>query len=541
MTSLTVESTITNDGGLLKIAGTDVQLIVPAGAFKEDRSECLIRLSIIPPGSHDEASSSFCCNSSTIVELLPNNLTLKLPVQVTLPHCLQLKKDTQNKVKIFMSHHEGDAHPRWEEVFDHRYILDDKKCTIWMERFCWTKYEIDDEIVEAKRIQIYTAAKPICVPDDIAAVQVGYHLDLPGAGEVRFSFQHLIYYPQFCLLQVITSVLRQNPDLIVDQRMPYLFLREGKHPLKVFLMITSPNTWTYLTPEDNPQEIPFRSVASSVEYSCPFILQHDTDTTKVPTCIFKASQNENDLKLKIRPKADENVTRSRQLEESRQGASFQLPLTIPWETPDAAVRKKVPLQENQHETDDYTGRNLKALRQPHDACQNVYETHQQTSPYNEYQMLPRSVLPSPVPTGPLIQHNYYNQNLSISPYGTPFGEGRSLYEFPDNVTDNRGEVALGYGLIKELGRKLNPVDPLGNNWKELADKLGFTMEDIGVFELAPSPTADVIGCAMKSGKLKSIGQLKTILEQIGRSDASSLLRLPTHKEESENKSGNSVV
>ncbi|KAJ8034548.1 SH3 domain-containing kinase-binding protein 1 [Holothuria leucospilota] len=543
--AMSVESTITNDGGLLKIDGTDVQLIVPAGAFKEDRSECLIRLSIIPPGSHDEASSSFCSNSSTIVELLPNNLKLKLPVQVTLPHCLQLKKDTQNKVKILMSHHEGDAQPRWEEVFDHRYILDDKKCTIWMKRFCWTKYEIDDEIVEAKRIQIYTAAKPVCVPDYITAIQVGYHLDLPGAGEV----------------------LRQNPSLIVDQRMPYLFLREGKHPLKVFLIKTLPNTWTYSTPEDNPQEIPFRSVASSVEYSCPFILQHDTDTTMVPTCIFKASQNENDLKLQIRPKvvttekqhsgnhsiaevhrqenvtiqAEENVTRSRQLEESPQDASFQLPLTIPWEIPDAAVRKKVPLQENQHESDGYTGRNLKALRQPKEACQNVYEAHQQMSPYKEYPVLPRSGPPSSVPTAPVIQQNYYNQNFSISPYGTPFGEGRSLYELPDNVTDNRGEVALGYGLIKELGRKLNPADPLGNNWKELADKLGFTMEDIGVFELAPSPTADVIGCAMKSGKLKSIGQLKTILEQIGRSDASSLLRLPAHKEESENKSRDSVV
>ncbi|KAJ8034150.1 Protein NLRC5 [Holothuria leucospilota] len=279
-TGLSVERTITNDGGVLKIADTDVQLVVPAGAFKEGRSECLIRLSIIPPGRHDEASTSFCSNSSTIVELLPNNLTLKLPVQVTLPHCLQLKKDTQKKVKIFMSHHKEDVQPKWEEVFDHRYVLDDKKCTIWMERFCWTKYEIDDEIVEAKKIQIYTAAKPVYVPDDIATVQVGYHLDLPGAGEI----------------------LRQNPSLIVDQQMPYLFLKEGKHPLKVFLSKIFPNTWTNSTPEDNPQEISFRSVASSVEYLCLFTLQHDINTTKVPTCIFKVSQNENHLTLQIRPK-----------------------------------------------------------------------------------------------------------------------------------------------------------------------------------------------------------------------------------------------
>ncbi|KAJ8032709.1 hypothetical protein HOLleu_26311 [Holothuria leucospilota] len=180
---LTIEATISNEGGLLEIEETDITLLVPPNALEKSRRQRVIQMRVIPYGSCG-ASTSFSSNSSVIVELLPNDLRFQRPVELTLPHCLQLKKDVKYKAKVFTSYREQGAQPSWKEVIGQKYVLEDKTCTIWLERFSWVKYEIDDGIVEAKRIKIYTAAKPICVPDDIAEVVVGYHLDLPGTGEV---------------------------------------------------------------------------------------------------------------------------------------------------------------------------------------------------------------------------------------------------------------------------------------------------------------------------------------------------------------------
>ena len=101
--SLQVEQLINTEGGVLQIPETDVKLEIPPGALK---SECSIQMRIIPPCCHNETAFSFATNSSTVVELLPSNLKLFIPVKLTLPHCLILKKGCKWKAKIYSSHHE---------------------------------------------------------------------------------------------------------------------------------------------------------------------------------------------------------------------------------------------------------------------------------------------------------------------------------------------------------------------------------------------------------------------------------------------------
>lgn len=107
VTVLSVERTISMDGGLLRIPDTDVSLWVPPGALEEGKQHCLIQMRIIPPESFNKLSRVFSSNSSVTVQLRPNHLRFKRPIQLTLPHCLQLKKDVEYKARIFMSHQEG--------------------------------------------------------------------------------------------------------------------------------------------------------------------------------------------------------------------------------------------------------------------------------------------------------------------------------------------------------------------------------------------------------------------------------------------------
>ncbi|KAJ8034508.1 Netrin receptor UNC5B [Holothuria leucospilota] len=275
---LEIQEKVSQVGGKLQIPDTDVSLEIPADTLDQARDYCLIQMRILPTHCYEKYCTSFSSNSTVAVELLPNNLKLKHPVQLTLPHCLKLKKDVEYKAKIFMSHHERNADLHWEETTDQPYILDETACTIWLNKFCWVKYEIDDKIVEAKKIKIFTAAKQLCLPDNIAEIEVGYYLDLPGAGEF----------------------LQQNPDFVLAQRKSFLFLKEGKFPMKVSLQRVLPSTWHHSAPEEN--EIPFQTVASSIEYSCPFVLEQVTKGSDVPICTFTASQHQRHLEINVRPK-----------------------------------------------------------------------------------------------------------------------------------------------------------------------------------------------------------------------------------------------
>ncbi|KAJ8018526.1 NACHT, LRR and PYD domains-containing protein 10 [Holothuria leucospilota] len=277
--SLNVEKVISIEGGYLEIPDTDVSITFPPDAFHDKRHQCLIQMRIIPRSKIPYTSSLFASNSTVTVELLPNNLRLKHPAKLTLPHCLHLKKDVKHEARIFMSHHEENTEPQWEEI-SCQHQLDETKCTIWLNRFCWTKFEVDGELVDGKRIKVYTAARKIFLPDDMAEIQVGYHLALPGEEEI----------------------LRSNKHLILAERKPYLFLRDGGHPLNVWLERVIPKTWEYLTPDKNPRDIPFDYVAAGIEYSCPFPIHQETKGVDIPYCMFMTSQNRRfELTLNVRP------------------------------------------------------------------------------------------------------------------------------------------------------------------------------------------------------------------------------------------------
>lgn len=72
----------------------------------------------------------------------------------------------------------------WEEQHTVSYTLDDAACIIHLDKLCCLKYFIDDKIVTAKIIRVYTAAKKVDKKDEFAEVEVGYFPDIPGGGEV---------------------------------------------------------------------------------------------------------------------------------------------------------------------------------------------------------------------------------------------------------------------------------------------------------------------------------------------------------------------
>lgn len=50
-----------------------------------------------------------------------------------------------------------------------------------------------------------------------------------------------------------TQTLRLNPSFTVEQWWPYLFVKEGKYSLKIFLEKVLSHSWKLSSPEDNPQ------------------------------------------------------------------------------------------------------------------------------------------------------------------------------------------------------------------------------------------------------------------------------------------------
>ncbi|KAJ8036183.1 hypothetical protein HOLleu_20077 [Holothuria leucospilota] len=99
---LNASSLISKDGGEIEIPAAGVKLQIPAESFEEDH---FLTLKILPSLSYKGPGSSFEDNSTVMVEILPNNLTLKQPAKLTLPHCLILKEPKRCPVKIFHSHH----------------------------------------------------------------------------------------------------------------------------------------------------------------------------------------------------------------------------------------------------------------------------------------------------------------------------------------------------------------------------------------------------------------------------------------------------
>ncbi|PIK51570.1 hypothetical protein BSL78_11532 [Apostichopus japonicus] len=277
-TELKVAVTVASKGANMHIPDTGVELDIPTGAT---RGKVFIEMIILPFDKLDAPVSTFSRNSSVAVELLPNKMEFQRPVRLILPHCLKLTKNykkTKHQVQVYVSHHLTGP-PIWEEDSNAKYVLDETSCVIFLKSFCWVKYEVNNKIVEAKRIRVYTAGNRLkYTGDTLAEIEVGYHWDLPNAREN----------------------LSVNDNMFVYQSKPFIYVKEGNLPLEIFLTKTVPMQWKYITPKENPKVISFKCVADSKEKSCPFVIEKSEPTDRVPFCMFKVQQGNEDLELYIR-------------------------------------------------------------------------------------------------------------------------------------------------------------------------------------------------------------------------------------------------
>ena len=86
----------------MQIPNTGVSLSIPPGALEED---CFMEMRIIPNGLQEDHTPLFARNTAAVVELLPNDVELVLPVVLVLPHCARLKSGADLKATIVKSHH----------------------------------------------------------------------------------------------------------------------------------------------------------------------------------------------------------------------------------------------------------------------------------------------------------------------------------------------------------------------------------------------------------------------------------------------------
>ncbi|KAJ8034782.1 Netrin receptor UNC5B [Holothuria leucospilota] len=283
---LKAEMTVTSAGGMLRINGSEVKLEIPPDAIPTQRKEWLIRMTINPTRVVEDQVASFGSNSCTAVDISPSNLTLSYPAKLTLPHCLKLEEKKGLKARIFFNEEEGRPSP-WREQQNLEHEVNNSSCIIHLEKLCCVKYSIDESIVKGKRIMLYTAAHSVTQKDRLADADVGYYSDIPGGGEL----------------------LQLNPNLQIDSEAEILFMEKQKFGLKLSLDCVIPSEWKYCIPNQNPQEIPYNVIASSIEHSHLYVLQKENDYPGSVICKFIASQENSqmssELSLRICPQQDQ--------------------------------------------------------------------------------------------------------------------------------------------------------------------------------------------------------------------------------------------
>ncbi|XP_071842509.1 uncharacterized protein [Apostichopus japonicus] len=257
-TSLSIQSLVNKEGGILEIPGTGVKLEIPCGAIEQ---ECLIQMRIIPISFQEESKSSFTSNSTVVVELLPDNLKLHQLAKLTLPHCLQLKNTGERKAMVYSSHHAKGSKPMWRPKPNVLYQLNDTNCVIWIESFSWETCEIDGKIVEFKKIQVYAAGNlnPL---SKIIPIHVGFYPKLPGE--------------------------RPN-NLQILEEIPFIFRKEGNLPLKIIFKEVQPKSWKY-TGEEKVKTIPYLYVAAPVVCRRSFFFEKVGEETCF--LVFEAAQED---------------------------------------------------------------------------------------------------------------------------------------------------------------------------------------------------------------------------------------------------------
>ena len=116
-----MEKKVNKDGGILELLGTGVKLEIPPGALLEEQ---LIKMRIVPHYEKDESSLTPSSSLSPVVELLPNNLKLRYPAKLTLPHCLAGTKGSKVTAKAYSSHHDRGIY---------KFVLDERKQNVQSE------------------------------------------------------------------------------------------------------------------------------------------------------------------------------------------------------------------------------------------------------------------------------------------------------------------------------------------------------------------------------------------------------------------------
>ncbi|XP_071842667.1 uncharacterized protein [Apostichopus japonicus] len=258
--SLRAESKIGKGGGTLDIQNTGVSLEIPPGAL---RLEYFIRMRIIPHHYLDETELSFASNSSVVVEILPNNVQLLIPATLTLPHCLVLKKKCERKTKVYSSHHKEGTRPQWEEEINTQCELTYQNCVMRLNNFCWIKFTIGDEIVEAKRIVLF-AAQRFSSTKYVTFLDVQYYWQLPGC----------------------RKVLKLNDATSLHEKAA-VFYKKGQMPLTVLFEKVEPPIWRYKN-RNKKKVIKFITVVITKGSFCTFNM--GSDETDGCECFIKAGQ-----------------------------------------------------------------------------------------------------------------------------------------------------------------------------------------------------------------------------------------------------------
>ncbi|KAJ8023777.1 hypothetical protein HOLleu_36315 [Holothuria leucospilota] len=264
---------ITKVGGTLEISNTGILLVIPPNALPSDKDEHEIHMRYIPRRAVKDQVKCFSSNSTAVVEIFPN-LSLQHSVRLSLPHCLVLQQNLERKAKIFASHHEKGTHLFWEEQKDVSYHIEDTTCIMLLNSFSWYKYCIDDEIVIAKKIVVYTAAQEPKPHDDVVRIEVGCYPDLPGQEEDIPGGQNLV---------------------VAHKKILYFLKSEKQHPLQISLNDIFPSGWqcrrTSNFTDTLSKKIPYSKISREFGDSCVYILEKSSHAAGMPLCVFTASQD----------------------------------------------------------------------------------------------------------------------------------------------------------------------------------------------------------------------------------------------------------
>ncbi|KAJ8039035.1 Netrin receptor UNC5D [Holothuria leucospilota] len=266
---LETNATITKNGGVIEIPNTGVVLMIPPDALPGCMKHLKIHMRITPRGEIIERETSFSSNSSTVVQLFPCSLKFLRPVRLTLPHCLVLQGTGERKARIFTSRHKKGSGPEWEERTHLSYHLEDTACIILLDSLCWVKFSIDDEIVKAKKLTVYTALRKLQPQDEFAEVHIGYYVDLPEQ----------------------KKVIEDNRDLIIKQRKSFNFIKtKEKYSLRISLENIYPNEQQFQALQPYLREITHRHIELFVNYSLLYHIGRKPSQAITPLCVFHVSQ-----------------------------------------------------------------------------------------------------------------------------------------------------------------------------------------------------------------------------------------------------------